>query len=77
MKKFTYTGKLLKVKHPETGDLITMREGDSLTLPDAFVDGMCEKGWGTADGVVTGERKPGAVAMAPVNTKAKPKPISE
>jgi len=73
MKKFTYSGNLLKIAHPETGDLIVMHEGDSLTLPDEFVDGMCEKGWGTADGVTTGERKPGAVAMGVANTKVTPK----
>ena len=69
MKRFTCTEELLKVKNPETESVVIMSDGDSLSLPDDFVDAMCEKGWGTADGVTTGERKPGASEIKLPNTK--------
>jgi len=72
MKRFLCTEIQLKVKNPETGDLIVMFDGDSLSLPDQLVDMMCGKGWGTSDGVETGERKAGASEMIIPNTTMQP-----
>lgn len=68
MKQFTYTGTLLKEVNPETGELVIMRNGDTLSLPDEMVEKMCSHGWGTAEGVETGERKAGVANAAPVKS---------
>lgn len=73
MKKFTCTETSLKFTHADTGALVTMEKDDTLSLPDAQVDELCRHGWGTADGVTTGERKPGVVKIEPPKTVTKVK----
>lgn len=70
MKQFTCTEEVLKVTNIETDALVVMHEGDSTSaLPDEMVDDMCAMGWGTCDGVDTGERKTGAINLTAENTK--------
>jgi hypothetical protein len=73
VKKFTCTEEILKVTHEETGAVVIMHKGDSLSLPEGMVEDMCRLGWGKADGVKSGERKEGVQLLHAQNTKAAPK----
>lgn len=73
MKKFTCTEESLKFPRADTGDLVIMTKDDSLSLPDNQVAELCARGWGTADGVESGERKPGVVKINPQRTVTKSK----
>jgi len=64
MKQFTCTEVSLKFVNADTGAVATMQQGDVLTLQDTQVAELCARGWGTAAGVDTGERKPGAVTIS-------------
>ncbi len=67
MKPFTCTEDEL-----HHGDTVHMRKGDTLTLDDELVAYFCSMGWGTAEGVESAERTPGAqaVEIQPKGTKS-------
>jgi len=69
MKQFTCTEETLKFAHPETGALVVMGKDDKLTFSDGHVEMLCGEGWGTAEGVETGERKAGVTEMVLKNTQ--------
>lgn len=54
MKQFTCTEEVLK------HDSLVMYKGDVATVEDGVADYFCANGWGTCEGVTTGERIEGA-----------------
>jgi hypothetical protein len=69
LKQFTCTENTLKHWDDVEEALIVMHKGDILSLRDGLVETFCAHGWGTAEGVQVGERKPGPVRLSPEHTK--------
>jgi len=70
MKEFTCTEEVMKVTHIDTGEVLTLKKGESADLPDMMVIDMCGMGWGTSPGVETGTRVPGQKELTPSNSSA-------
>lgn len=67
MKAFTCTSPKLILTNPD-GSTTVMHKDDVLTLEDEQVEQYCKAGWGTAEGVETGDRVPGSKRLDPVKT---------